>query len=117
MIKILSWIIALLGLWEFGDIAAIFVPDFGRIPLFVWNHILVGLILMIVGVWSARTGKPRIAKSLKWIAVAAGAWLAVGSFLLRYPVIDIGLWNDVIVGVLVFIFGLWVILRSTQGAG
>lgn len=52
--KVLNWMIALLGLWEFGDIAALFVPNFGNIQPFVWNRIIVGLILMIVGVLAAR---------------------------------------------------------------
>jgi hypothetical protein len=42
--KVLNWIIVLLGLWEFADMAALFVPDFGKIPDFLWNHILVSLI-------------------------------------------------------------------------
>jgi hypothetical protein len=54
LMKVLNWMIALLGLWEFGDIAALFVPNFGNIQPFVWNHIIVGLILMIVGVLAAR---------------------------------------------------------------
>jgi hypothetical protein len=43
--------IGTLGVW---DIAALFVPNFGNIQPFVWNHIIVGLILMIVGVLAAR---------------------------------------------------------------
>jgi hypothetical protein len=45
--KVISWIIALCGLWEFGDIVAFFVPDLGHVPAFVWNHIIVGIILLL----------------------------------------------------------------------
>ena len=53
--KVVNWLIALLGLWEFGDIAALFVPGFGHVQAFVWNHIITGLLLMIDGTWAART--------------------------------------------------------------
>jgi hypothetical protein len=112
--KVLNWIIALLGLWEFGDIAALFVPDFGRIPDFLWNHISVGLILMIVGIWAARTSNARTAKTMNWIAAGAGVWLMSSSFVMRYPVIHAGLWNDLIVGAIAFVLGIWAALTSPR---
>jgi len=116
LIKVLSWTIALLGLWEFGDIAALFVPGFGSIPVFVWNYILVGMILMIAGVWAARTDNAGTAKSMHWIGVAAGAWLILGTLILRQPVIAIGLWNDIIAGVLVVFLGVWAVLTTSRAA-
>jgi hypothetical protein len=112
--KVLSWVIALCGLWEFGDIAAIFVPDFGKIQSFVWNHIIVGLLLMIVGVWAARTSNVSTAKTMNWIAAGAGLWLILSSFILRYPVIAAGLWNDFIVGILALVLGVWAALTSPR---
>ena len=112
--KVLSWVIALLGLWEFGDIAALFVPNFGKIQSYVWNHIIVGLILMIVGAWAARTNNAGTAKTMNWIAVVAGIWLIISSFMMRYPVIAAGLWNDVIVGVMVLSLGAWSALTWSQ---
>ncbi len=117
LIKVLSWIIALLGLWEFADIAALFIPDFGKIPAVLWNHIIVGLILMIVGVWGARTRSPVTAKTMNWIASGAGLWLLISSFILRYPVINAGLWNDLIVGVMAFVLGVWAALTSSRVSG
>ena len=113
--RILSWIIALCGLWEFGDIAALFVPDFGKIQPFVWNHIIVGLILMIVGAWAARTSNADMAKAMNWIAVFAGVWLIIGSFILQYPLITAGLWNDVIAGVIASVLGVSAGLKSRTG--
>ena len=115
--KALNWIIALLGLWEFGDIAALFVPNFGKIQSFVWNHIIVGLILMIVGVWAARTSNAGTAKRMNWIAIGAAGWLIISSFILRYPVIAVGFWNDLIVGVIVLVFGVWATLTLGQATG
>ena len=112
--RLLSWLIALLGLWEFGDILALFVPSFGEIHAAVWNHILVGLVLMVAGAWSGLTRKTATARALRWIAVAAGLWLIASSLVLRAPVIDAGLWNDVIVGVIVVILGVWAALATPR---
>ena len=103
--KVLNWLIALLGLWQFGDIVALFVPDFGKIPSYVWNHIILGLVLMIVGVWAARTNSARTARVLNWIAAGAGMWLVISSIVLRRADVGIGLWNDLIVGVLALVLG------------
>lgn len=112
--KVLNWIIVLLGLWEFTDIVALFVPDFGKLPDFLWNHILVGLILMLVGVGAARTSNASTAKTMNWMAAGAGLWLMVSSFVLRYPVIHAGLWNDLIVGAIAFVLGIWAALTSPK---
>ncbi len=112
--KVLDWIIALCGLWEFADIAAIFVPNFGRIRAFVWSHIFVGLILTVVGIWAARTRNVNIAKRMHWVAAAGDAWLILGSFVLGSPFASPGLWNDILVGGIVIILGLWAALASSR---
>jgi hypothetical protein len=112
--KVLSWVIALCGLWEFGDIAAVFVPDFGRIQPSVWNHIIAGLILMIAGAWAARTSNVNTARTLSWTAAGGSAWLMISSFILRYPAIDGGLWNDLIVGALAFVLSVSAALASAR---
>lgn len=113
--KILNWIIALLGLWEFADIAALFVPDYGKIPDFLWNHILVGFVLILVGVGAARTSNTNTVRTMNWIAAGVGLWLMISSYILRYPVINIGLWNDLIVGIITFVLGIWAALASPRG--
>ena len=104
--KVLNWIIALCGLWEFGDIALPFVIGFDDVQSFVWNHILVGLVLMFAGVRAALTRDVRIARTMDWIAVIAGLWLILATFLLRDLTITAGLWNDLIVGLVVIILGV-----------
>ncbi len=106
--KVLSWIIALLGLWEAGNIALPFTIGFGHVQIFVWNHIIVGIILVIVGAWAGMTSDIGTAKTMTWIAAVAAVWLIIASFILRSPEIAAGLWNDVAVGVIV------VILSSTS---
>ncbi len=95
-----------MGLWEFGDVVAPFVPGFGHVQAFVWNHIVVGIILMIVGAWGAMTSNAGTAKWLARIAAVAGAWLVIASFILRNPAVPAGLLNDVAVGVIVVILSL-----------
>ena len=115
--KVLNWIIALLGLWVFADILALFVPGFDRIPDYLWNHIIIGFLLMIAGGWAARTANAGTAKTLNWMAAGAGLWLMISSFVLRYPVINAGLWNDLIVGAITFVLGVWAALKSPGVAG
>jgi len=106
-VKAIHWVIALLGLWEFGDIAALFTPGFGEIRAFVWNHIFVGLILMIVGAWAALTKDKTTAYTMNWIAIAAGVWLLVASFILGNPIHNVGIWNDVLVAGIVIVLAVW----------
>ena len=110
--KILGWIIALFGLWEFADIAAPFVPGFGEVPAFLWNHIIAGMILVIVGVWAARTKNRRTARILSGVAAAAGIWLVVAALVLGSTVSAVGRWNDIIVGGIVTILGMWGLVLS-----
>ena len=102
-----NWLIALCGLWEFGDIALPFVIGVDQVRSFVWNHILVGLILMFTGARAALTRDPRTARTMDWIAAIAGLWLIVATFLLRDLTITAGWWNDLIVGVIVITLGVW----------
>lgn len=105
--KVLNWLIALCGLWEFGDIVLPSVIGFDHVPPFVWNHILVGLILILAGTRAALTGNVRTARTMDWVAAVTGLWLILTTFLLRDPGITAGLWNDIIVGVIVIALGVW----------
>ncbi len=115
--RALSWIIALCGLWEFGDIVAPFVPGFGAIRPFVWNHIVVGAILMIAGGWAARTRNVGTARTMDCLAAVAGLWLIIASFVLGNPVLAAGLWNDVGVGAIVLVLGVWAALVAPRAFG
>ena len=58
--KALNWIIAPCRLWELGDIVLPFIIGFGNVQAFVWNHIIVGGIVLIPGAWAA-LASPRAA--------------------------------------------------------
>ena len=115
--KVLNWIIALFGLWEFGDIVLPFVIGFSNVKVFVWNHIIVGMILILAGARAALTSNVRTARTMDWIAAIAGVWLIIATFLLRGLTITAGLWNDIIVGVIVFLLGVWATLALPRAAG
>jgi len=106
LMRALHWFIALLGLWEAGDILLPFVAGVGHVQTSVWNHIIVGIILMIVGVWAGLTSDTGAARATDGIAAAAGLWLILASFVLGSPLAVPGLWNDVAVGVVVLILSL-----------
>jgi len=115
--KALNWIIALVGLWEFGDIALPFVIGFGNVQIFVWDHILVGLILMVAGVRAGLARNVRTARAMDWIAAFAGGWLILGAFLWAPAANAAGRWNDIIAGAIALGLGVWAALALPRGAG
>jgi hypothetical protein len=104
--KILAALIALLGLWEFGDVVAPLVPGFGVVPVYVWNHVAVGAILLVTGGWAAFTNDARTARRLAVVAALAGAWLVITTPILRRPAVPAALWNDLVVGAAVVILAI-----------
>ena len=112
--NVLNWLIAFCGLWLFGDIAAFFVPGFGTVPISIWNHVVVGFILMFLGSTAALTSNVGTAKKLDLIAAIAGVWLMVARFVLGIPEMNAGLWNDLIVGLIVLILGIWAALSMPR---
>ena len=112
--KALNWIIALCGLWELGDIVLPFIIGFGNVRALVWNHMIVGMILVLAGAWAARTSKAGTAKTLDWVAAVAGLWLIIATFIFGHPVMAVGRLNDMIVGVIVLILGVWAALAAPR---
>jgi hypothetical protein len=72
------------------------------------------MVLVIAGVWAARTKNTNTAKTMSWIAVVAGVWLIIGTLILPRPVMAIGAWNDIIIGVTVIVLGAWAALTSRE---
>jgi SPW repeat len=105
--KAAHWIIALLGVWEAGDVLAYLTPGFGAVPPAVVDHIVVGIILMLVGAAAALTKNAGPARRMSLIAAGAGCWLILASFLLRSGQTATALANDVIVGAAVLVLGVW----------
>jgi hypothetical protein len=63
------------------------------------------------------TSKAGTAKTMDWIAAVAGVWLMLARFILGTPAIAAALWNDIIVGAIVIILGVWTALAAPRAAG
>ena len=101
----LVWVNVLLGAWE---IAAPWIWGYaGLSPAALWNDIITGGLIFLVGLWAvwARMSWPA------WWNVFFGVWLIAAPFLLDYGfVLPRSKANDVIVGILVVIFAVFTAL-------
>jgi uncharacterized membrane protein HdeD (DUF308 family) len=102
--KTLSWIIALAGLWE---IAAPFVFGMTATTAFLWDAIIVGLALLVFGVWAALANTEETVKYLNWINAVLGLWLVIAPFVLTYTSAAAAMWNDIIIGLVALVLGVW----------
>ena len=105
--KTLSWIIAVAGLWE---IVAPFVFGMTATTAFLWDAIIVGLALMVFGVWAALSDEENTVKYLNWINAALGLWLVIAPFVLSYSNAAAAMWNDIIIGLAALVLGAWAAL-------
>ena len=89
------------GVWL---IVAPFVLSYGGGTTQLWNDIILGVIVGLVGL-SAFTA-PRTSG---WINLLAGIWLIIAPFVLSYQGGSAvgAAWNDVVLGIIVGVLGLW----------
>ncbi len=99
--KILSGINMALGVWL---IIAPFVLTYPNVVA-VWNSIVVGAIVFILG-W-IRAANPMRAPGLSWINAILGLWLIVAPFVLRFSTTASTRWNDIVLGVAIIVFSVW----------
>ncbi len=109
--KTLSWIVALAGVWE---IISPFVLGFSTVTAGVWDNVVVGIILIVLGVWAALTSNFNTARVLDWIAAVVGLWMIVSPFILGTSAIVTTLWNDVIVGIIALVCGAWAAVQANR---
>lgn len=70
-----------------------------------WNDVLAGLAVLVLA--GTRAAKPATSTTLlSWINLLIGVWLIIAPFVLGYASQGT-IWNDVIVGVLLVMFGWW----------
>jgi hypothetical protein len=72
---------------------------------------------MLVDASAGLTRHVGTAKTMGWTAAVAAVWLMIALFLLGPSEIAAGRWNDIIVGAIVFILGVWAALASPRAAG
>ncbi len=105
--KTLSWIIAVVGLWE---IIAPFVFGMTATTAFLWDAIIVGLALLVFGAWAALANDENTIKYLSWINAVLGLWLVIAPFVLSYSSAAAAMWNDIIIGLVALALGAWAAL-------
>ncbi|MCC6682692.1 MAG: SPW repeat protein [Phycisphaeraceae bacterium] len=95
-----SGINLLTGIWL---IIAPFVLAFGfGVP--IWNSVVVGgLIIILASVrLVAVTGQ-----MFSWVNALLGVWLVMSPFALSFNDLPRALWNSIVCGVIVIVFGMW----------
>ena len=109
--KTLSWIVALFGVWE---VLAPFVLGYSAATVALWNAIVLGVVLVVLGVWAAVAQTTLTLKTLDWINTVLGIWLIVAPFILSYTGVTAALWNDIIVGIVVAVLAAWAALTVSS---
>ncbi len=102
--KTLNWIIALAGVWM---IIASFVLGYGVSTPPFWDALIVGIIFIILGAWAALTSQVGTDRTLDWVNAIVGLWLLISPFVMSYTNLIAPLYNDIIVGIIVIILGVW----------
>ncbi len=106
--KALSWLVALAGLWE---VIAPFGLRYGS-GVAMYNAVIVGVILIVLGVWAALSNNAGADRTLDWINAVVGLWLVLSPFILGFSVVSVtAMTNAIIVGIIVIILGVWAALQ------
>jgi len=109
-IKTLSWLVVLLGAWEF---VASFILGYSAKTGALWDAIILGIALVILAGWAALSNLEGTAKPLSWINAVLGLWLIIAPFIIGYANLVGALWNDIIVGILVAVLSVWAAITKT----
>jgi hypothetical protein len=105
--KTLSGLVALVGLWE---LIAAFTLGYSSSTAALWNAILVGIALVVLGAWAAVSNEEATDRSLDWVNFALGIWLIIAPFILGYRSVTVAITNDVIAGIIVVVLAGWAVL-------
>ncbi len=106
--KALSWLVALAGLWE---VVAPFVLGYTT-GIAMYNAIIVGIVLIILGVWAALSSNSGADRTLNWVSAVVGLWLILSPFVLGFSITSVTAMTDaIIVGIIVIILGVWAAIQ------
>ena len=96
-----GWIVAILGAWEFVSAFA-----FHGSLSSIWNPFFVGILILMLAVWSVNVDSRSTAVRLSIINALLGVWIALSPFALGFASVKWAMLNDIVVGALVFIFSM-----------
>lgn len=100
----LNWLVAVAGLWE---LLSPFALGYSALTVAMWNAIIVGAVLVVLGAWAALYKEVKTDRTLDWINVILGVWLVVSPFALGYSDTVTAMWNNIIVGVVALVLAGW----------
>jgi SPW repeat len=109
--KPLSWLIVVGGAWE---VAAPFVFGATATTAFLWDAVIIGVALVILGAWAALSAEVGTDRNLDWLNAVLGLWLIAAPFVLGYSGVAVALWNDIVVGIIIAVLGAWAALALGQ---
>ncbi len=102
--KVLNWVIAIGGVWE---ILAPFILSYSAAKTPMWDAIIIGVVLVILGAWAGLANASGTVKALSWVNAVLGLWLIIAPFILAYSSVKAAMWNDIIVGIIIVVLGVW----------
>lgn len=102
--KTLNWIIAVGGVWE---LLAPFILSYSQTKTAMWDAIIIGIVLVVLGAWAGLANEVGTVKALSWVNAVLGLWLVIAPFILAYSGVAAAMWNDIIVGIIVLVLGVW----------
>ncbi len=109
--KGLSWVIAVAGLWE---ILAPFIIGYSATTGAMVDAIIFGILLLGLGLWAALVNTSGTIKGLSWVNAVLGLWVLLAPFILGYSKTTGAMVNDLIIGILVVILGIWAALAAAR---
>ncbi len=111
--KSLNWWIAIFGVWE---VLAPFILGYSAAKAAMWDAIIIGLALAVLGAWAAVSKDASSMKTLSWVNALLGVWLIIAPFLLSYTGTGTALWNDIIIGIVELVLGAWAASVVSKGS-
>ncbi len=103
--KTLSWLVALVGLWQ---LISPFMLGYSTIGSASSDAVIFGIVLIILGLWAALSNNAYRDQTLDWINAIVGLWLIISPFALGFSGLSpIAMGDFIIVGIIVVILGVW----------
>lgn len=111
MTKALGWTLVVLGVWE-G--VSPFVLGYGGSAAAA-QAVVLGVMWAAFGLWLALTDNGDAVKLLGWLSVLLGVWLVLAPAFLGYTAVGAAFWNDLLVGFLGVVVGMWAAFNAPAG--
>jgi len=111
--KAFGWVTLVAGVWE---VLAPFILGYSSVAGPTTNAIILGILLVVLGLWVALGKSSGTIRSLSWVNAILGAWLIVAPFIVNYGGKGGATANDIIVGVVVVVLEVWGALSAGKNA-